>query len=245
NNLLFARDVWQAPLVVTFHGYDYCAVPREKGRHVYDRLFQHADLCTIHSEYGRGRLIELGCPAEKLCRLPVGIDLAQITYRARTLMPGEEVRILTVARLVPIKGISDALEAIAQLDNRGIAVRYDVVGDGPERPNLEQHIRRLDLEHIVKIHGAQDSNTVTRMLDDAHIFLLPSINLDGDQEGTPVSLMEAQAAGLPVVASSTGGIPEVVRDGITGRLFPERNVAVLVEQLIDVIQHSERWPEIG
>ena len=83
------------------------------------------------------------------------------------------------------------------------------------------------------------------MLDDAHIFLLPSIDLDGDQEGTPVSLMEAQAAGLPVVASSTGGIPEVVRDGITGRLFPERNVTALVETLFDLIQHSERWPEIG
>ena len=245
NNLLFARDVWQAPLVVTFHGYDYCRVPREKGRHVYDRLFQHADLFTIHSEYGRGRLIELGCPVDKLRRLPVGIDLAQIPYRARTLMPGEEVRILTVARLVPIKGIADALAAIAHLDNRGIAVRYDVVGDGPERSNLEQHMRRLNLEHIVKLHGAQDANAVTQMLDDAHIFLLPSIDRDGDQEGTPVSLMEAQAAGLPVVASSTGGIPEVIRDGITGQLFPERNVAALVETLFNLIQHSERWPEIG
>jgi colanic acid/amylovoran biosynthesis glycosyltransferase len=245
NNLLFARDVWQAPLVVTFHGYDYCTVPREKGRDVYDRLFQHADLFTIHSEYGRKRLLELGCPVEKLCRLHVGIDLTEIRYRARKLMPGEKVRILTVARLVPIKGISCAIEAIAQLRDRGMAVCYDVVGDGPERSNLEQHIRRLGLERIVKLHGFQESNTVTQMLDDAHIFLLPSIDLDGDQEGTPVSLMEAQAAGLPVVASSTGGIPEVVRDGITGQLFPERNVAALVETLFDLIQHSERWPEIG
>src|SRR6185369_6739008 len=140
---------------------DYCTVPREKGRHIYDRLFHHADLITIHSEYGRERLIELECPVEKLCRLHVGIDLAEIRCRARKLMPGEEVRILTVARLVPIKGIAYGIEAIAQLHRRGIAVRYDVVGDGPERSNLEQHIRLLDLERIVNLHGFQDANAVT------------------------------------------------------------------------------------
>jgi colanic acid/amylovoran biosynthesis glycosyltransferase len=244
-NLLFARDLWRAPLVVTFHGYDYCTIPREQGRKVYDRLFREADLITIHSAYGWERLIELGCPTEKLCRLPVGIDPDKFPYCARSLKQGECVRILTVARLVPIKGIAYAIEAVAELRARGNAVRYDIIGDGAERSNLECQIQQLGLEQVVQLHGAQNAQFVKQMLDSAHIFLLPSINIDGDEEGTPVSLMEAQAAGLPVVASSTGGIPEVVRDGIGGLLFPERNVSALVEELIWLIEHADTWHKMG
>jgi colanic acid/amylovoran biosynthesis glycosyltransferase len=245
NNLRFARDVWRAPLVVTFHGYDYCTIPRKEGRNVYDQMFQNVDLVTIHSAYGRERLIDLGCPAEKLCRLHVGVDPVEFPSKARYLAPDEDVRILTVARLVPIKGIAYAIEAIAELHARAIAVHYDIIGDGPERLNLERQIQQLGLAQVVTLHGSQNAQAIREMLSQAHVFLLPSIRNDGDEEGTPVSLMEAQAAGLPVVASSTGGIPEVVRDGISGLLFPERNAAAMVEKLIWLIEHADTWAKMG
>jgi colanic acid/amylovoran biosynthesis glycosyltransferase len=245
NNFRFVRRIWGAPLVVTFHGYDYCTVPREHGSGIYRELFRSVDAVTIHSDYGSRRLVAIGCPAEKLHRLHVGVEPAQFSFRPRLRAPAEEVRILTVARLVEIKGIRYAIEAFARLRAVRPRVRYEIVGDGPERPKLEELIRQAGLEGTVILHGAKDNVQVRDLMANAHLFVLPSIDLCGDQEGTPVSLMEAQASGLPVVASATGGIPEVIRDGKSGFLFPERDVAALADRLLFLIDHSEKWPELG
>ncbi len=80
----------------------------------------------------------------------------------------------------------------------------------------------------------------------AHLLLLPSVAAaDGDQECTPVSLMDAQAAGMPVLSTRHSGIPEVVPDGQSGFLVPERDVAALAERLLFLADHPEIWPEMG
>jgi colanic acid/amylovoran biosynthesis glycosyltransferase len=101
------------------------------------------------------------------------------------------------------------------------------------------------LERVVNLHGAQPAEVVRNLIAQAHLFVLPSINLHGDEEGTPVTLMEAQASGIPVVATRTGGIPEVVRDGESGILVADRDAEALAERLNHLIAHPEQWPDMG
>lgn len=241
----FAKAQARAPLVVTFHGYDVGAQPRAHGAAMYDALFETADVVTVNCEHARRALEALGCPSEKLARLRMPIVTDELPFRARHLWPGEPVRIVTVGRLVEKKGHADALRAIADVA-RDIPVRYDVVGGGPLAEGLDALVRTLGLGEVVTLHGERDSAFVRGMLDQAHLFVLASTQArDGDQEGAPVALMEAQASGLPVVSTTHAGIPEVVRDGQSGILVPENDPLSLAGAIRQLVRDHETWPAIG
>ncbi len=107
-------------------------------------------------------------------------------------------------------------------------------------------VENLHIKGYVKFLGAVEQNEVPRLYQKAHIFILPSITADnGDQEGIPVVLMEAQATGLPIISTYHTGIPEVVVDGKSGFLVPEKNVDALAEKLEYLIEHPEIWPNMG
>ncbi len=246
NSFRFARDLWGAPLVVTFHGYDFCVVPREEGPKVYEHLFRVADAITVNCDYTAQRVIALGCVPDRVHKLHVGVDVGQFPYQDRTRPPGQPVRLLTVGRLVEKKGIEYALQAVARLVPTHPDLRYDIIGDGPLQPVLTKLAGQLGLGRVAVFHGARDSQFVQQRVAEAHLFLLPSVTAaNGDQEGTPVSLMEAQAAGLPVLSTVHSGIPEVVLDGATGFLVPERDVAGLAERLRYLIEHPEACRALG
>jgi colanic acid/amylovoran biosynthesis glycosyltransferase len=246
NNFRFAREVWNAPLVVTFHGYDYCMIPHERGRNVYDLLFQDADAVMAISDYARTKLEVLGCPTEKLRVLHAGVCLADFPYHRRTLGEGETVRILAVGRLVEKKGFEFAIRAIALVRRKYSNLRYDIIGDGPLRTALQRLVRELGLEEVVSLLGAADSDFIRERMAQAHLFLLASVTAsDADQEGIPVSLMEAQATGLPVLSTNHSGIPELIADGASGTLVPERDTEALADRLVHMIEHSSEWPRMG
>jgi colanic acid/amylovoran biosynthesis glycosyltransferase len=242
----FVRDLWKAPLIVTFHGYDFCRVPRDEGQGVYTRLFQTADVVTVNSAYTGDRVEELGCPRAKVCKLAMGVNPDAFPFHERTRRPGEPVRALTVARLAEKKGLEYSIRAVAELRQAHPELHYDIAGEGPLRPALHALIERLGAGRHVTLHGACDGNSVAQLMARAHLFLLTSVTAaDGDQEGTPVSLMEAQASGLPVLSTLHSGIPEVVLDGQSGLLVPERDVAAVSGRLGYLLDHPESWPVFG
>ena len=156
------------------------------------------------------------------------------------------MRVLTVARLVEKKGVEDALAAIALVRKTHPDVHYDVVGDGPLRARIEAHIDALDLRETVTLHGAQSSAYVRHMMDDAHVFLLPSVTArSGDEEGLPVVLLEAQAAGLPIVSTLHAGIPEEVVHGETGFLVPEHTPEQLAHWLVYLANNPQAAAQMG
>ena len=241
----FARALWRAPFVASFHGYDFTTVPRKENQNVYRHLFAAADAITGSSAYALQRLFELGCPKEKLRRLPMGLDPARFSFRKRTLVAGKPVRILLVARLTPIKGVNFAIDAISELRKRYANVQLDIVGDGPSRAELEQGSRKLGLEGVVCFHGALPASDIQRMSDNAHIFLHLSVAIDGDQEGQGLVLQEAQAAGLPIVATRHGAFPEGVLEGKSALLVPERDPRATADALHYLLQNPQIWPEMG
>ncbi|HZT96346.1 MAG TPA: glycosyltransferase [Chloroflexota bacterium] len=245
NAFRFARQLWSAPLVVSFHGYDFSSWPRQHGPGVYSRLFESADAITVNSDYTRGRLEALGCPKDKLHKVPVGLDPSDFPFRERRRADDGHINILTVARLEEIKGLEYALRAVAALHRTYPRVQYDIIGEGSDRGRLERLIQELGLNEVVTLHGAQTGAFVRRMMAQAHIFVLSSVTVHGDQEGQGLVLQEVQASGLPVIATRHGALPEGMVPGESGLLVPERDVDALTDALTDLVQHPERWSEMG
>src|SRR5207237_5908880 len=120
-----------------------------------------------------------------------------------------------------------------------------IVGDGPLRKKLEALVARLGLENAVVFRGALEGEAVRGLMDQAHLFVLASVSVEGDQEGQGLVLQEAQAAGLPVVATLHGALPEGLLPDESGFLVPERNVDALAERLDYLVRHPELWPALG
>ena len=241
----FARQLWRAPFVASFHGYDFTTLPRKHGSGMYEKLFATADAVTVNSEFTRRRIEALGCTAEKIRLLLVGLGLAEFSFHPRERKAGEPVRVLTVARLVEIKGHEFALRAVAKVRSRHPNIRYDIVGDGPLRKKLETLVEELGLRDTVTLHGVRDGAFVHDLLKDAHLAVLASVNIEGDAEGQGLFLQEAQACGLPVVATQHGALPEGLAPGKSGFLVPERDVDALAERLEYLVAHPEVWDGMG
>jgi colanic acid/amylovoran biosynthesis glycosyltransferase len=234
NTFRFARLLWQAPLVVTFHGYDHGAFVRTQPADFYDGLFRAASLVTVNSRYSSARVRRLGCPEDRLEVLPVGVDVeASRTVQRQRPGPDAPLRVLAVARLVPIKGLCHLIEAVASAARKR-GVRLDVVGDGPLREELEALARRVAPVGAVRFHGALEARGVRSLLGRCDVFVLPSVEVDGDAESQGLVLQEAQAAGVPVLSTATGGIPEGVADRVSGILVPPADPEALSAALLEL-----------
>jgi colanic acid/amylovoran biosynthesis glycosyltransferase len=216
-------------------------------RGAFKRLFREGDLFLALGRDMADRLRAAGCPEEKVRIQHLAVDVERIAFRPRQWPgDGERVVVLYCGRLVEKKGILCALEAFARLAGRWKDLEFRVVGGGPLRPAVEQAVRRMDLQDRVVLRGALPHAEAMKEMRDAHLFILPSLTApDGDMEGTPTVLMEAQASGLPVVSTHHADIPEVALDGETGFLVPERDSQALAERLGHLLRHPDIWPDFG
>lgn len=233
-------------LITTFHGYDVTVRTRGARRNMYARLFEQGEWFTWNSQFTADRLLALGCPPERLTQLAMGVDTRAFVPPDRRAARSGGVSLLTIARLVEFKGIEYALRAMALLVPRYPELKYRVIGDGPLRASLEKLRRELGLEANVEFLGALPQKEVITAFAQADLFVLPSIvGSDGGTETQGVVLIEAQAMGLPVVASRVGGIPDSLTDGVTGVLVPPRDSQALARNLAELIERRESWPEMG
>ena len=238
--------VLSGPMVTAFHGADVHVSPKRWGDSVYDPLFRAPGLFTANSNYTRNAVIRLGCEPERIHILRMGTDLAEFPFRERVLLPGEVPNVLTIGRLTEKKGIEIAIRAVGLLRDRGVPIRYRVIGDGPLRSHLEGVIRDLGLEDSVELLGARVREEVIVELTRAHLFVLPSVTTgDGDREGQGVVLQEAQAAGLPVIATDHNGLSEGFLPGASGYLVPEYDASALADRLQALIEDPKSWAQMG
>jgi colanic acid/amylovoran biosynthesis glycosyltransferase len=236
----------RSPLVTTFHGSDLSRRLQQEPAGFYDRLFATGTAFLAVSDHWRRRLVDLGCPPERTLVHHMGVDCATLAFRPRHAAEGEPVRCLSVGRLVEKKGFADAVDAVARAAAAGVPVRYDIVGDGPLRATLQQRIDGHGAGGTIRLLGSRTRDEVADLLAGAHVFLAPSVTAsDGDQEGIPVSIMEAMACGLPVLSTHHSGIPELVLDGETGFLVPERDPEALAARLATLAGSPAAWPTMG
>jgi glycosyltransferase involved in cell wall biosynthesis len=149
-----------------------------------------------------------------------------------------EIVVGTAGRLVELKGIEYLIRAVAALRNDFPTLRLEIAGFGPQRVRLEEEVARTDLAGRVKFLGWIDD--IGSVLSRWDVFVLPSL-----EEGFPVAALDAMAAGLPVIASSVGGVPELIEDEKSGWLVPPRDVEALTARLRVLLGNSELCQSVG
>ncbi|MEN3279574.1 MAG: hypothetical protein V7607_714 [Solirubrobacteraceae bacterium] len=188
---------------------------------------RRARFVTCISDYSRSQLMKLVEPEHwsKLEIVRCGVDLSEFAPLERDKGRGR-FEVLCIGRLVADKGQHILIDAVDHLRRDGVDIRVTLAGDGPDRARLEDLVRTLDLREAVTFAGAVDHARVRDLYAIADAFCLPSF-----AEGLPVVLMEAMAAGLPVVTTRIMGIPELVEHGVSGELVPPGRVDALAAAL--------------
>jgi len=252
-NVQPARDAGAAH-AVTFYGLDVTFLPREDPRWAgrYRRLFATCDRVFCEGPH-MGRTIEaLGCPAEKIRVHHLGVAVDEIPFHPRRLEPGAPARVLLAGSFREKKGFPHALAALGKLRDR-FPLEITVIGDAPadvrgarEKARILEAAREGGIEGQVRFLGYRPHRVFFAEAERHHVFLSPSMHAgDGDTEGgAPVSIIEMAASGMPVVSTTHCDIPEVVLDGETGLLAPERDVDALAGRLEHLLAHPEGWPEM-
>jgi colanic acid/amylovoran biosynthesis glycosyltransferase len=232
-------------LVTSFRGFDATKYLRANP-HAYDALFRTGDLFLPVSQSLADRLIASGCERSKIVVLHSGIECGKFRYHERRLVEGEPVRILTIGRLTEKKGISYAIQAVARVIASGRNLSFTIIGEGPQRAELQRLIEELGVSEFVKLIGWRTHEEVVGLIETAHVLLAPSVTgADGDEEGIPNSVKEAMATGMPVLSTNHGGIPELVEDGVSGYLVTERDAEAMADRLRHLIDHPQTWVTMG
>jgi colanic acid/amylovoran biosynthesis glycosyltransferase len=230
--LLRDAGVIDAKVITTFYGYDVSWYPNSRGQNVYEDLFTRGDLFLCVSEHMKTKLVKLGCDPQKLIVHRLGTELKKPSLLPTGPVRDGKIVVLTIARLVEKKGVEFGIRAVAKLLKKHPEIEYIIVGDGPRRSSLQRLIESLGAGENIQLVGLKDQAEIADLLENSDVLLAPSITPEsGDEEGTPVVIMEAFAQGLPVVSTHHAGIPEVVKDGISGFLVAERDVDALAAKL--------------
>jgi glycosyltransferase involved in cell wall biosynthesis len=233
------------PLVTALHGYDVTMTDQAIGATRLGREYLHGRaglqrkgaLFVSCSSFVRRCSLEMGYPAERSIVHAIGVDV----HRFQPPPAGRrENVVLFVGRLVEKKGCANLLDAMALVQERNSAVELVVIGDGPLRNEYEAQAARLTLR--CRFLGTQPSSVVRAWMARATVFCVPSVvAASGDAEGFGMVFIEAQAMGLPVVSTLSGGIPEAVQHGETGLLVAQRDPHGLAAALLLLLENGDVW----
>lgn len=189
-----------------------------------------------------------GIPPERVVVQHLGVDTQALRPTALPAEDSDAPLVISVASLIPQKGHLESVRAVARLVRGGRALRLEIVGEGPERAALEAEIAALGVAHAVTLRGQLSHAETLERLRHARLFVLPCLDLRGrgqHVDGIPVALMEAMAVGLPVISTPLSGIPELVEDGVSGRLVPAGDDAALAEAVQSLLADAERSATLG
>jgi glycosyltransferase involved in cell wall biosynthesis len=234
------------PFTFTAHRFDiYDRAPRGFA----ERASAAAALITVSEANARHIATSFGVPRERIHVIPCGVDTALFCpAEARADAAAGDLDgsaeppgpIVCVARHWPSKNLGLLLEACAILRDRGVKFRCVMIGDGPSHDELAGIRAQLELEPLVEMIGEAEQATVLAWLRRASVAVLSS-----HSEGMPVSLMEAGACEVPVVATRVGGIPELVEDGVTGILTPPGDAPAMADAFERLLSNPRLRAEMG
>jgi colanic acid/amylovoran biosynthesis glycosyltransferase len=239
--VLAARKL-SLPFVVSFHGTDLTVVAQDPAwTRYYRALLARADAITVVSRFLEARLRGLGYEG-RIDLIASGVRLSSFPFRGAP-RPGDAPALLFVGRLVPGKGVDVLLAAVRRVRAGGLSATLRLVGDGPLRADLEATARAQGIADAVRFLGARSHAEVRDEMTRADIVVVPSQVLGGLEEGSSVVSKEAQAIGVPVVATRVGGIPETLPPALRHELVPPRGDEALASGILHAWDAREHWPE--
>lgn len=214
-------------------------------------LFDEADLLLAEGPHLRDRLVEMGCPPEKVEVQRIAVPVADLPFRARTA-PADRPVLMFAGRFCEQKGVLEALEAVHTLHREGRDLEFRMIGDdtlteGGYAARVNAYIRDHELEGCVTRLGFLNHDRYLEEMARADVFLHPSVidSAGAGEGGAPTTIIEAQALGMPVVSTLHCDVPNVTVPGQSAVLVPERDPDALAAALRDLLDHPERWEPMG
>ena len=242
---LVAREL-DRPLIASFHGADASSYLRRlRLRSLYREILPTVDAVVLDYNGMARRLVQLGARPQRVHVIRLGADITFWGAR-RHRASRQGMRLLTTGRLQQKKGHHLLLHALGRAVRDGLDVHLVIVGDGHEQRLLEQLVIAYRLESRVEFAGDLDRSETRELMAQSDVYVQSSFTApDGDEETTPIALIEAMAGGLPVLATRHAGIAEVACDGVTGVLVDEGSVQELIRGLHRMVELRSTWNDMG
>lgn len=226
---VFAGFMTRSPVVITVHGGDVFALNGKYMRKIKRWIFKKADRVVVNSSATLEACKDIYDGREYKV-IPMGIDDTIFKYGDKRT-ENKTLQVLFVGRVSKEKGLNYLCEAISMF--RGSSVHLTVVGDGTQMPEVVDYIKANKLEKTITLKGWQPHDELYKFYHAADVFVGPSIEDDsGWKEALGLTFAEASACGLPVVATNTGGIKDIVLNGRTGFLVKQKSARVIYEKLL-------------
>jgi colanic acid/amylovoran biosynthesis glycosyltransferase len=244
-----AREVG-AKHVVTFYGLDVNFLPKQGWLKPYQELFDRIDLVLCEGPHMARCVAELGCDAKKIRVHHLGVAVDTIAFEPRQWSPSQRLRVLMAASFREKKGLPYAIEALGLL-SKSVDLEATIIGGASDSIDSRAEERRIldaiergGLRDRITMLGYQPAARLMSEAREHHVFLSPSVTAsNGDTEGgAPVSIIEMAASGMPIVSTTHCDIPEVVVDGETGFLAPERDAQSVATRFQDMLGQHPNWP---
>lgn len=238
------------PIVTTFYGHDLSPKAKGLGQDWPQRqqeILQKGDLILVEGPFMRQRLIELGCPEEKIQIQRIAIEVDHITFRPRKSPSNRNAIFIFAGRLIEKKGLDYALQAVQELWKKRRNFEFRIIGDGALAPQVRAFIQENKLEKCIKFLGFLNYQDYLREMQQADIFLHPSVVAsDGDSEGgAPTVILEAQSMGMPIVSTYHADIPNITLPDKSALLVPERDSVAIADALTYLLDHPGKWEKMG
>ncbi len=232
------------PLVVHFHGGDaHSNHVLNTYRDHYRVLFRQAAAIVVVSRAMEQQIADMGAPADAIHYSPYGVDTGQFTVTRPDMNPPV---FIAVGRFVDKKAPHLVLLAFQQALKSCPDIRLVMVGEGHLREACRQMVCAFGLQGSVELSGAKSSAEISQLLKSARAFVQHSVSTSwSDSEGTPVSLLEAGATGLPVISTRHAGIPEIVIHGKTGYMVDEFDVTAMAEHIVHLANSPSAARALG
>lgn len=232
---------WPHPVIVSFHGADVLVDMRKPAyRRATEEMLASVKKVLVRSESLRRALADLNTDTDKIEIHRTGIPLEQFPFLPRGFPENGEWRFLQAGRLIEKKGLPTTLRAFADFAAQFPKSSLTIAGEGPLLLELQELARQLQIDRQISFTGLLSQEKLRDLFYASHIFLHPSeTGRDGNQEGVPNSMLEAMASGLPVFATTHGGIPEAIENGVSGVLVPERDYEALGRALLEKAKDRE------
>jgi len=230
-------------LIPHFHGYDayeYSVIDQFKEQ--YKKVFEYCSSIIAVSMAMKRQLVKLGAPEEKIVYNPCAPNDEFFNVKPDY----ESNRIISIGRFVDKKAPYLTLLAFYEAKLHVPDLELVMIGDGPLTNTVKNLIRYLNLDKAVFLKGGLKRGDIINEIKQAFCYVQHSVtSLNGDSEGTPVAIMEAGAAGLPIVSTYHAGIPEVTIDGETSLLVEEHDVHGMAEKIIELANNKMKAEKMG
>ncbi|WP_338359080.1 glycosyltransferase [Yeosuana marina] len=230
------------PMITHFHGYDASKFSVIEACKNYKEVFLYSSYIIVVSILMEKQLTELGCPKEKVIYNPYGPDPSFLDIKPLFT----KTTFIGLGRFVDKKAPYYNILAFKQAVDQFPHARLVLGGQGELFEVCKNLVRYLKIEDNVIFPGVLTKEEFSGYLSEGLAFVQHSVTaIDGNQEGTPVAILEASAAGVPVISTIHAGIPDVIKDGETGFLVPEHNVDAMAEKMILLIENKLKAMQMG